>query len=148
MAMATVDAEVEIAAPLAAVWDYYFDPAGWPGWVDQLATVASSSGYPEVGGTLRWRSGRAGRGEVTERVLEHEPRRRHRIAFSDPETDGELVSTFEVAGEGTRVRQELRYELRRGGPFARFADLFFVRSQMRASLGRSLLALRAELEGR
>ena len=145
--MATVGAEVEIAASLAAVWDFYFEPSGWPAWVDQFASVVASDGYPEVGGTLSWRSGRAGRGGVTERVVEHEPRRRHRIAFSDPQSEGELVTSFAVVESGARVRQELTYELRRGGAFVRLADLFFVRSQMKASLGRSLLALRSELEG-
>ncbi len=30
----------------------------------------------------------AGRGEVTEKVLEHEPRRKHRIEFADPTMTG------------------------------------------------------------
>jgi hypothetical protein len=146
--MATVASEVEIAATAAAVWDFYFDPDGWPTWVDQFAAVVASDGYPEPGGTLRWRSGRAGRGQVTEKVLEHQPRRLHRIAFDDPEADGELTTRFGVTESGTRVGQELTYHLRRGGVFARITDALFVRSQMRASLARSLLALRAELEGR
>ncbi len=146
--MATVGAEMEIAAEPAAVWDLYFDAGRWREWVDQLASVVSSDGYPQVGGTLVWRSGRAGRGEVTERVAEHEPRHRHAVAFSDPEAEGELVTTFQPTAGGTLIRQELTYALRARGLFARAADLFFVRSQMAASLTRSLTALRAELEGR
>jgi uncharacterized protein YndB with AHSA1/START domain len=146
--VATVGAEIEIAAEVAAVWDLYFDAGSWPEWVDQFAAVVSSDGYPETGGTLVWRSGRAGRGEVTERVLEHAPRRLHRIAFSDPEAEGGLTTALEPGGAGTLLRQEMTYELRDRGFFARAADLFFVRSQMRASLARSLTALRAELEGR
>ncbi len=146
--MATVGAEVEIAAEPAVAWDAYFDADRWRDWVDQFASVVSSDGYPQAGGTLVWRSGRAGRGEVTERVAEHEPRHLHRIAFSDPEAEGELVTTFQPTAGGTRIRQELTYALRDRGFFARAADLFFVRSQMGASLARSLTALRAELEGR
>jgi uncharacterized protein YndB with AHSA1/START domain len=146
--MATVGAEVAIAADVAAVWDLYFDADSWPAWVDQFASVVSSEGYPEAGGTLVWRSGRAGRGEVTERVVEHEPRRLHRVTFSDPEAEGELLTAFQPSGDGTGVHQEMTYELRDRGIFTRAADLFFVRSQMRASLARSLTALRAELEGR
>ena len=41
---------------------------------------------------------------------------------------------------------ELEYELTSGGFFAAISDLFFVRSQMRSSLGRSLAGLRLELE--
>ena len=80
-------------------------------------------------------------------MLEHEPRHRHRISFSDPDSDGELLTAFEPIEGGTRCRQEMTYALRDAGLFARAADVFFVRSQMRASLERSLLALRAELEG-
>jgi hypothetical protein len=146
--MARVASKVEIAATAAAVWDFYFDASGWPTWVDQFATVVASDGYPEPDGTLRWRSGRAGRGEVTERVLEHRPRRLHRIAFDDPQAAGELTTRFAVTDAGTTVGQELTYRLRRGGVLARITDALFVRSQMRASLARSLLALRAELEAR
>ena len=79
-------------------------------------------------------------------MLIHQPRRLHRIAFGDPETEGELTTTFEVFDAGTRVRQELTYRLRRQGVFVRVSDVLFVRAQMRSSLGRSLLALRGELE--
>ena len=144
--MATVASEIEVAAPAVAVWDFYFDPTSWPTWVDQFASVAAADGYPEEGGTLRWLSGRAGRGEVSERVIEHQPRRLHRVAFGDPQAEGELTTTFEVFDAGTRVRQELDYRLRREGVFVRITDALFVRSQMRASLVRSLVALRAELE--
>jgi uncharacterized protein YndB with AHSA1/START domain len=144
--MATVTAEVEIAAQPVSVWDLYFDQDRWPDWVDQFASVVESDGYPDVGGTLRWRSGRAGRGEVTERVVEHQPRNRHRIEFSDPEADGELLTVFEPITEGTRCRQEFTYSLRDAGLFVRVADVLFVRSQMRASLNRSLAGLQAELE--
>jgi uncharacterized protein YndB with AHSA1/START domain len=145
--MATVAAELEITAHPAAVWDLYFDPERWPDWVDQFASVVELDGYPEVGGTLRWRSGRAGRGEVTEKVVEHVPRVRHRIEFSDPEAEGELLTVFEPIAEGTRCRQEFTYALRDAGLFARAADVFFVRSQMRASLNRSLVGLQVEREG-
>ncbi len=35
--MAEVGGEVEIAAPLAEVWELYFDPASWRSWVDGFA---------------------------------------------------------------------------------------------------------------
>ena len=56
--------------------------------------------------------------EVTEHVLEHEPRRLHRVAFEDPETPVELSATFAIEGEGTVVTQELDYRLRDRGAFA------------------------------
>jgi hypothetical protein len=146
--MPTVAAEVEVPAPPLAAWDLYFDEGLWPAWVDQFGSVIASDRYPEVDGTLRWRSGRAGRGEVGERVLEHSPPELHRVRFDDPQVEGELTVSFDASDGRTIVRQELRYELRRRGPFTRIADLLFVRSQMRLSLQRSLTAFAAEVEER
>lgn len=144
--MSGVAASVPVRASLAEVWDYYFDPAGWPAWVDGFARVESDMGYPEVGGTLRWSSTPAGRGTVTERVVEHESRRLHRVEYEDPETIGQLSVTFAIEGEGTMVTQELDYRLRDRGVFAKVTDRLFIRSQMRGSLSRSLARLRLEVE--
>jgi Polyketide cyclase / dehydrase and lipid transport len=146
--VATVAAEAEVAAAPVAAWALYFDQQLWPSWVDQFGSIVAVDGYPQVGGVLRWRSGRAGRGEVTERVLEHRSPERHRVRFADPQADGELTVSFEPSEGGTAVRQELDYSLRRRGPFAAIADLLFVRSQMRLSLQRSLAAFAAEVEER
>jgi hypothetical protein len=144
--MARVVESVEAEASLAEVWDLYFTPERWPSWVEGFARVEAEQGYPEAGGSLRWRSSPAGRGVVTEHVLEHEPRRLHRIAFSDPQSVGELRTTFGIAGPAVRVTQELEYRLRRRGPFARLTDLLFVRSQVSRSMQRSLGRLKREVE--
>jgi uncharacterized protein YndB with AHSA1/START domain len=141
-----------IAASAAEVWDFYFEPRTWPSWVDGFARVEAADGYPEAGGTLRWHSTPAGRGPVTERVLEHEPRRLHRIEFSDETSEGELTTRFEIepASEGdpplTRVTQESDYRLRRRSPFSPLTDFLFVRGQVQRSLARSLERLRHEIE--
>jgi len=142
-----------IAASLAEVWDNYFDPGTWAAWVDGFGGVDASDGYPEAGGTLRWHSTPAGRGEVSERVLEHEPRRLHRVEFSDPESTGTMTTSFEIAvagGDGgageTRVTQEMSYKPRRAGPLGPLTDVLFVRSQVQRSLARSLERLRREVE--
>jgi Polyketide cyclase / dehydrase and lipid transport len=144
--MSRVSATVPVRASLAEVWDYYFDPAGWPAWVDGFARVESDMGYPEAGGTLRWSSTPAGRGTVTEQVVEHQQRKVHRVEYEDPETTGRLTVTFAIEGEGTVVTQELDYRLRDRGVFAKVTDRLFIRSQMRGSLARSLGRLRLEVE--
>jgi len=144
--MSRVSAAVPVRASLAEVWDYYFDAAGWTAWVDGFARVDSYTGYPNAGGTLRWTSTPAGRGTVTERVVEHEARRLHRVEYEDPETTGQLTVTFAIEGEATVVTQELDYRLRDGGVFAKLTDRLFIRSQMRGSLGRSLGRLKLEVE--
>jgi Polyketide cyclase / dehydrase and lipid transport len=141
-----VSESVVVVASLAEVWDYYFEPRGWPAWVDGFGRTETSAGYPEAGGSLRWRSIPAGRGEVTEHVLEHEPRRLHRVAFRDPASAGELRTTFEIAGQGTAVTLELEYRLRKRGPFAWLTDRLFIRSQVRGSLARTLARLKLEVE--
>ena len=144
--MSRVTASAAVSASLAEVWDYYFDPGGWPAWVDGFGRVDSVRGYPEEGGSLKWTSGPAGRGTVMERVLEHEPRKLHRVAFEDPATTGQLTTSFAIERGRTVVTQELDYALRRGGAFAKVTDRVFIRSQMRGSLGRSLGRLKLEAE--
>jgi uncharacterized membrane protein len=144
--VARLEQSVLVAASLAEVWDYYFEPRGWPAWVDGFGTVESAEGYPEDGGRLVWRSNPAGRGTVRERVIEHQPRRRHRIEFSDPESEGELLTRFEIEGQATRVTLTLDYGLRRSGPFAWLTERLFVRGQVRASLQRSLQRFKHEAE--
>jgi Polyketide cyclase / dehydrase and lipid transport len=144
--VSTVSASVIVEASLAEAWDFYFEPGAWPSWVDGFGHVEGSDGYPEPGGSLRWRSIPAGRGEVTEHVLEHEPRRLHRVAFRDSVSAGELRTTFEIEGQGTAVTQELDYRLRRRGPFVWLTDRLFIRSQLRGSIARSLAHLKLEVE--
>jgi uncharacterized protein YndB with AHSA1/START domain len=146
---------VVIPASVAEVWDFYFEPRTWPAWVDGFGGVDKSHDYPAAGGTLRWHSTAAGRGEVAERVVEHEPRRLHSVEFSDPESSGTMTTRFEIVtgdneGEGgaggTRVTQEVEYKPRRRGPLGPLTDILFVRSQVQRSLARSLERLRREVE--
>jgi hypothetical protein len=147
---AEVEATIEVEAALAEVWDLYFDPRRWPLWVDGFAAVGSiSDHYPEPGSTVVWRSTGAGRGEVRERVITHQPRTLHRISFSDPGSAGELETRFEMLpaeGEARRtaVSQLMRYRLLTGGPLRPVTDRLFIRPQVRRSLERSLMNLAAE----
>lgn len=144
--MATLAESLLVEASLAETWDFYFEPRGWPAWVDGFQAIESSEGFPVQGGTLVWRSIPAGRGTVRERVVEHDPRRRHRIEFSDPESSGGLLTEFAIEGEATRVTQTLDYRLPRSGPLAWLTERLFVRGQVRGSLQRSLLRFKHEAE--
>jgi hypothetical protein len=144
--LSTVSATVVVQASLAEVWDHYFQPRGWPSWVDGFGHVEVNDGYPGVGGTLRWRSVPAGRGQVTEHVVEHEPRRLHRVDFRDPESSGRLLARFEIESQGTRVTQEVEYRLRRRSPLAWLTDRLFIRSQLRASVARTLVRFKFDVE--
>jgi hypothetical protein len=137
---------VEVAASLAETWDFYFEPSAWASWVDGFKAVERGSGYPEETGTLRWRSRPAGRGVVEERVLAHEPRSLHRIAFEDDYSAGELEVRFEIAGQKTKVTQSLEYKMKQHGAFGPLTDRLFVRRQVRRSLTHSLSRFRREVE--
>jgi hypothetical protein len=139
---------VLVGASLAPTWDHYFDPGGWPAWVEGFARVERSEAYPETGGTLVWQSNPAGRGTVTEKVLAHEPRTLHRIEFSDPQSQGELTTRFAIEGAGTRVTLDLVYTVGRGGALAWVTDFLFARSQVTGSLRRSLADFRLAVEER
>jgi hypothetical protein len=144
--MGEVAAEEMVEADLKDAWELFFDPERWPAWVDGFAGVLSSDGYPEVQGRLRWRSIPAGRGEVREEVLEHEPRRLHRIAFSDPESEGELTTRFEIRGERVAVSRTMAYKVLHPGIFGPLTDVFFVRRQVAAAIDRELARFKYEAE--
>lgn len=151
--MGEVSGEVEIAAPLAEVWELYTDPSRWPAWVDGFGSVISREGYPDPGGSVRWRSTPAGRGEVAETVLAAEPRRELRIGYRDPGSAGEVETSFEMlpaaeAGGDRRTKVSVRhaYEISSGGPLKPVIDRLFVRSQMQRALDRSLAALKLAAE--
>ena len=143
--MGTVSEELQIPATLAETWGIYFNRSNWNAWVDEFRGIDSiSEDYPEAGSRLVWHSGPAGRGQVTETVLEHEPRRLHRIRYADPSSEGEQATSFRIEGEGTRVGLELDYSLVSGGIFNKVTDVLFIRSQMAQMLIRSLEGLRTE----
>jgi uncharacterized protein YndB with AHSA1/START domain len=146
--MGLVEQVVIVPAPLAEVWDFYFEPRAWPNWVDSFGSVTEVDGYPETGGTLRWKSVPAGRGGVTEKVVEHEPRRKHRIEFSDPTMEGEMTVTFAIEGGGAKVVTSMDYRLLDKSAFARLGALLFLKAQLRGTLRRSLDAFAAEAANR
>jgi hypothetical protein len=146
--MSVVEQEVVVAASLADAWDLYFEPRSWPDWVDSFGSVIEIDGYPDAGGRLRWKSIPAGRGEVVEKVLEHEPRRKHRIEFADPSLAGEMTVTFAIEGDGTKIVASMDYRLLDRSAFARLGALLFLKAQLRGTLRRSLDAFAPEVAGR
>lgn len=144
--MGSATAEISISATLAEVWSQYFDAEGWRVWVDGFAAVEASAGYPLEGGSLIWRSRPQGRGTVEERVLAHEPRRLHRIAFADEHSQGEMETRFAIEGSVVRIEQTVTYSLARQGALGPLTDILFVRPQIRRSLQRSLERFRYEAE--
>jgi hypothetical protein len=121
-----------------AVW---CDVSKWPRWVDELDHVVSVEGeWPQPGATLVWQSGPAGRGRVTEQVIEYEPLGGYTVEVEDDAITGEQSVTFEPASDGVEVRLALRYRIKRRSPLTALIDVLFVRRLMVSSLQRTVAA--------
>lgn len=115
------------------------DVSRWPDWVDGLARVVSvDPGWPEVGSAVVWRSGPAGRGQVTERVEAYEALAGITVGVQDDTMLGTQRVGFEPVPEGVRVEVALEYRIRRRNPVTWLVEWLFVRRPMITSLTRSL----------
>ena len=125
----------------------WYDTTRWPAWVDELAHVDYvSDGYPATGSTVRWHSGPAGRGRVTERVTAQETLAGQTVEVSDDSIDGEQTVSFNpVTEETVEVTLTLDYTIRKRQLFTPLVDALFVRRAMRTSLAKTLTHFGAEL---
>jgi hypothetical protein len=126
-----------------ALW---YDTARWPGWIDGLSRVQSiSGGWPRVGGQVRWQSGPAGRGEVSERVTAYESRGGQTVEVQDDSIRGTQTVSFVPEDAKVMVTLSLSYELKRRSPLMRLVDLLFIRRAMTRSLEQTLSRFGVEL---
>jgi hypothetical protein len=126
-----------------ALW---YDTARWPSWVVGLAQVEGVSGpWPEVGGEVRWQSGPAGRGQVSERVLRYAPLEGQTVEVQDESIHGTQTVSFVPEDAKVAVTLSLSYELKRRSPLMRLVDLLFIRRAMTRSLEQTVSRFGAEL---
>jgi uncharacterized membrane protein len=127
-------------------FDLWTDLTRWPTFVDGFAHVERvDDGWPGEGAKLVWRSGPAGRGVVTERVVASEPGVRFVTQVFEERMRGSQALTFEAVDErATRVDVELDYSLTRGGPLSAITDVLFIRRALTDALGRTLQRFRTE----
>ncbi len=125
----------------------WYDPAGWPRWVDGLARVESiGAQWPAAGAQVRWQSGPAGRGSVSERVVAHEPRGGQTLEVEDDSIRGTQSVSFSPRDGGVAVALRLAYELKARSPLMALVNLLFIRRAMARSLAHTLARFGAELE--
>ena len=140
--MRTVAAADDLALPPLAAVRLWTDTSRWPTFVLGFSHVVEQSpDWPEPGAKLVWQSTPAGRGRVTERVLE--------------KTDDTFVTqVFEERLAGTQslyftvdeVVMRLEYELTQGGPLRGLTDVLFIRRALTDSLRRTLRRFSTEAE--
>jgi hypothetical protein len=144
--LSRVSEQMDFAWPAAAAERLWCDPASWPAWVEGFARFVRSEGeWPTPGALIEWQSTPAGRGDVRERVVAHEPGASLTTAFEDDRSRGTQVVLFEPLEAGVAVTLELEYTLT-GIRFGAFVlDALFVRRAIRDSLRRTLQRFGQEL---
>lgn len=144
--MRTVQVAMRFPGTVHQAESCWYDADRWPEWVDGLERiVAVSPEWPEVGGTVHWESGPAGRGSVHERVLVHEPLVGQQLEVRDDSIQGRQSVVFAPADEGVEVTLTLEYRITRRSVFMPVIDFLFVGRAMAASLSTTLARFGAEL---
>jgi hypothetical protein len=124
----------------------WYDVRTWPSWVDGMARVDDVAGdWPRPGAVVRWESGPAGRGHVTEKVVAHEPLRGQTVEVTDDSIWGRQQVSFTPAGDEVAVSVSLEYQVTKRTVFTPVVDLLFIRSAMERSLRSTLARFGAEL---
>jgi Polyketide cyclase / dehydrase and lipid transport len=135
------------AGTVAEAEQCWHQTAGWHHWVDGLDSVLAVDGdWPEVGATVTWQSGPAGRGRVVERVIAYEPLQGQALEVADDSIRGRQSVAFADAGDGVRVGLALEYRLVRRTIVSPLVDVLFIRRAMATSLGSTLSRFGAELD--
>ena len=145
--MGDARAEIVVPGPISEAEALWYDTSRWPGFVDGFGHVVKREGdWPKAGSRLIWDSVRDGRGLVSETVIAYEVRVAQTVEVEDPRITGTQTVRFEAAEDGRcRVVLELRYRLKKGGPFGAVVDSLFVRRAFRDSLRRTLSRFGREL---
>ena len=129
----------------AALWR---DLNRWPSFVENFARVVEQRGqWPAVDSRVVWESGPGGRGRVTEKVRENQPRRFATLVYEE-RLAGTQTAVFEDSQtEGhTILRAQLDYELVDAGPFSGLTDVLFIRRALRDALARTVRRYTVEAE--
>ena len=146
--MSTARAELTFDGPtVAAAESLWYDHDSWPLFIDGLRSVVSIEGEPPlVGSRTLWRSGPAGRGTVSERVIAYEPGLGQRLEVDDDAITAQQSVQFSANASGLTIALELDYRLKSASPFRLVSDWLFIRRAQAESLRRTLAAFAAELQ--
>lgn len=145
--MRTARAQTELVLTPEAALRLWTDVDRWPSFVEGFArTLEVSPDWPDGGARLVWESTPAGRGRVTEKVVENEgPDRFVTRVFEERLQGNQTLRVVESEG-GSRAELSLEYKLAKYGPLAAVADAIFIRRAIRDSLRRTLTRFAVEAE--
>jgi hypothetical protein len=141
---ARVEAHVVLAPEATlALWT---DLSRWPSFVEGFAhLLENDSRWPAPEARVLWESVPAGRGRVTEKVVESTGDRIATMVFEERLAGRQ---TFRVAPSesGAAVKLSLEYTLTKYGLLGPVADALFIRHAIRDSLRRTLFRFAVEAE--
>ncbi len=147
--MKAVTVEQTFRGSVHAVASRWYDVTRWASWVDGFDHVVDTTGqWPQVGASVTWQSGPAGRGRVTERVIAYDSLEGQTLAIDDDAITGEQQVAFTPADEHVEVKLSLEYEIKQSSFFTPLVDVLFIRRAMAASLGATLARFAAEASER
>jgi hypothetical protein len=143
----TARAQTDLVLTPEAALRLWSDPDRWATFVEGFARVLERDpDWPGGGAKLVWESTPAGRGRVTEKVVEAEgPDRFVTQVFEDRLHGRQTFRVVESEG-GSRAELALEYELTKYGPLGAIADAIFIRRAIRDSLRRTLRRFSVEAE--
>ena len=138
--MSTTREAITVGLPPERAFDLWTDLTRWPTFIDGFGHVDRVDGdWPAEGAKLVWRSGPAGRGVVTEKVVASEPGERFVTqVFEERMSGAQAVRFTTTEDDRTRVDIELDYTLTQGGPLKGITDLLFIRRALTDALRRTL----------
>jgi hypothetical protein len=140
----TASAEAELPLTPEATLRLWMDVSRWSSVVDGFARLIElDPEWPAAGSRAIWES--AGRGRVTEKVVDAAPGRFATLVFEDRLAGRQTLRAVESEA-GARVELSLEYTLTRYGPLGAVADVVFIRRALGDSLRRTLRRLRVEAQ--
>ncbi len=145
--MRTARAQREVILTPEAALRLWTDVDRWPSFVEGFARyLERSPDWPAPGAGIVWQSTPAGRGRVTEKVVESGGPDRFSTQVFEDRLHG--IQTLRVAEsqDGSRAELSLEYELTKYGPLSAVADAIFIRRAVRDMLRRTLDRFAVEAE--
>ena len=147
--MSVVSAASEFPATVHEAESCWCDTSSWPAWVDGLDRVLETGpDWPNPGSSVIWQSGPAGRGRVSERVIDHEPLQGLTLHVQDESISARQSVTFTPLDAGVTVELKLDYEISRRSIVTGVIDLLFIRRAMERSITTTLARFGAQLAER
>ena len=145
MGVASAQTTVE-GVSVAEAEQLWYDVDSWPLFIDGLRSIESVVGDPPLAGSkVVWDSTPAGRGRVSETVIDYAPGVGQELEVEDRSIRGRQRVRFSAEQGPLRIQLELNYQLTGSNPFRSIIDWLFIRRAQTESLQRTLTAFRLEL---